>query len=289
MKRHAKTRKRYHLHIAAASLALASAGVPAMKILSHTVHMTTMAPGEIVVSGSPDLPTDAKRISSQSTSAEIAKLVAPSCGRAKPAHAPSECGVQQWTGYSETNPAAAAWLAIANTGSTTCRATITRLELSYRTDAADRTSTTRTVLSSDINGVQLLTDGTNTTPWGAYLHDIAPGSTFSIPPNAHGYVHPFGPIVQVPDDAVELTMSFAITLSGGCVASGGIDTFEEFAKPNTNPPYTKDGSITDFIKEAMKTPWITRTVPSNEPISYSITRLPRNERTGWAKTVETTE
>ncbi len=283
MKRHKKARKRYHLHIAAASLALASAGVPAMNMFSHTIHAESESSAAIVVSGSADLPVDAKRITSQSSSAEIAKLVSPTCGRAKPAHAPNECGVQQWTGYSETNPAAAAWLAIANTGTTTCSATITRLELSYRIESDDRTSTTRTVLSSDVNGVQFLTDGTRTTPWGSYLYDLAPGSTFTIPANAHGYVHPFGPIVEVPNNATELTMTFAVTLSSGCVVSGGIDTFEEFAKPNTNPPYTKDGSVTDFIKEAIKTPWITRTVPSNEPISYSITRLPRSERTGWAK------
>lgn len=290
-KKHArvKTRKRYHLHIAAVSLAFAGFSIPAMNMLAPGVRIANETPTEVTVSGSPDLPVDAKQIKTQSSSPEIAKIVAPSCGKAKPTHAPDECGTQQWEGYSETNPAAAAWLAIANTSNRTCSATITRLELSYRAESADRTSTTRTVLSSDINGVQFLTDGTDSPFWGSYLHDIAPGSTFTIPPNAHGYVHPFGPIVAVPDDAAELTISFAVTLSKGCVASGGIDTFEEFAVPNTNPPYTKDGSITDFIKEAIKTPWITRTVNPDAPISYSITRLPREERTGWTKEITASE
>lgn len=284
-----KTRKRYHLHIAAASLAFAGFSVPALNTLAPAVQMASNTTTEIRVSGSPDLPVDAKRIKTQSFSPEIAKIVTPNCGKAKPTRAPSECGTQQWEGYSETNPAAAAWLAIANTSNRTCSATITRLELSYRAESADRTSTTRTVLSSDINGVQFLTDGTNSENWGSYLHDLAPGSTFTIPPNAHGYVHPFGPIVAIPDNAAELTISFAVSLSNGCVASGGIDTFEEFAIPNTNPPYTKDGSITDFIKEAIKTPWIARSVNPNEPISYSITRLPREERTGWTKDITTFE
>jgi len=281
-----KSKKRYHLHIAAASLVFAGFGVPAMKILSVPVHMaSTAVSAKVFVSGSPNLPVDVKRIVSQSASPEIAKIIAPQCGNAKPLHAPDECGSQQWTGYSETNPAAAAWLAIANTGKTSCRATITRLELSYRTESADRTSATRTILSSDINGIQFLTDGTQTAPWGSYLHDLVPGSTFTIPANAHGYVHPFGPIVAVPEDATELTMSFAVSLTGGCVASGGIDTFEENAIPNTDFPYTKNGSVTDFIKEAIKTPWVTRSVNADEPISYSITRLPRSERTGWQKTI----
>ena len=253
------------------------------------MQMASEPSAEVRVSGSPDLPVDAKQIETQSSSPEITKVIAPNCGKARPEYAPDECGTQQWTGYSETNPAAAAWLAIANTRNTTCSATITRLELSYRSESADRTSTTRTILSSDINGVQFLTNGTRGNVWGSYLHDLAPGSTFTIPPNAHGYVHPFGPIVAVPADAVELTMSFAVTLSKGCVASGGIDTFEELAIPNTNPPYTKDGSITDFIKEAIKTPWITKIVDPDEPISYSIARLPRSERTGWSKSIESTK
>lgn len=283
--RRAKTKKRYHLHIAAASLVFAGFGFSVETMFSETVQMANEASAEIVVSGSPDLPVNVQQIESQSLSSEIAQVMAPNCGKAKPAHAPDECGTQQWTGYSETNPAAAAWLAIANAGNETCSATITRLELSYRSESEDRTSTTRTILTSDINGVQLLTDGTGSNDWGSYMHDLAPGSTFTIPPNAHGYVHPFGPIVAVPEDAAELTMSFAVTLSDGCIASGGIDTFEELAIPNTNPPYTKDGSITDFIKEAIKTPWVARTVNPDEPISYSIARLPRSERTGWTKEV----
>ncbi len=263
-------------------MAFAGFGFSVEKMFSNTVQIANETPAEIVVSGSPDLPVNVKQIESQSLSSEIAKVVAPDCGKAKPAHAPDECGTQQWTGYSETNPAAAAWLAIANAGNETCSATITRLELSYRSESEDRTSTTRTILTSDVNGVQFLTDGTDTADWGSYLHDLAPGSTFTIPPNAHGYVHPFGPIVAVPESATELTMSFAVTLTDGCIASGGIDTFEEFAIPNTKPPYTKDGSITDFIKEATKTPWITQTVNPDEPISYSIERLPREERTGWS-------
>lgn len=287
--RRVKTKKRYHLHIAAASLVFAGFGISAETMFSSTVQKVDETSAEIVVSGSPNLPVNVKQIESQSASSEIVKVIAPNCGKAKPAHAPDECGTQQWTGYSETNPAAAAWLAIANVNDATCSATITRLELSYRSESADRTSTTRTILTSDINGVQLLTDGTNSNDWGSYLHDLALGSTFTIPPNVHGYVHPFGPIVAVPEDAAELTMSFAITLSNGCVASGGIDTFEELAIPNTNPPYTKNGSITDFIKEAIKTPWINKTVDPDEPISYSIARLPRSERTEWAKDMNTSE
>ena len=192
--RRVKTKKRYHLHIAAASLVFAGFGISAEKMFSNTIQMASETSTEIVVSGSPDLPVNVNQIESQSTSSEIAKVVAPNCGKAKPTHAPDECGTQQWTGYSETNPAAAAWLAIANVSDAACSATITRLELSYRSESADRTSTTRTILTSDINGVQLLTDGTNSNDWGSYLHDLTPGSTFTIPPNAHGYVHPFGSI-----------------------------------------------------------------------------------------------
>lgn len=237
----------------------------------------------VATSGSRDLPEDVAHIMSQSKSPEITSVVSEDCGPAKPGNAPKECGHQQWAGFSETNPAAVAWMAIANTGTEACRVAITRLELSYLSQEANEKAPSRKILSSDVNGVQLLADGTDGGWWGQYIHDLSSGSTFDIQPNIHAYVHPFGPMMAVPETATEVTVTFAAEIAGSCVASGGMDTYEELATPNTDFPYTQDGSQTDFIKEAMKTPWVTKTVDPNEPISYSIRRLPRSERTGWQK------
>ncbi len=213
-----------------------------------------------------------------------ASTVTPDCGDARPENAPLECGVQQWKGYSETNPAATAWMAIANTGTEACRVTITRLELSYHTQESKEQHLPRTVLSQDINGVQLLADGTQEGEWwGKYLHDESVENDFTIQPNTHGYIHPFGPIKKVPEDAIDLAVTFSAEITEGCVASAGIDTYEEVRKPTIEPPYTQNGSKTDFIKEAIKTPWVTETVDSETPVSFSIERLPRSERTGWSK------
>ena len=271
-----KTRTRRHV----ATLGVLFAGFVLPAVFTSATHQPgffTKASTDVRVSGNSVFRPNASRIVTQSSSRETANIIAPECGSAKPEHAPNECGTQQWKGYSETNPAAAAWLAIANTSDRSCTVTITQLELSDVVDGK------RIVLSSNINGVQLLTDGTDSDSWGNYLRDIAPGSTFIIPPSLHGYVHPFGSMVRVPDNATMLTITLAATISSGCALSGGIDTFEEFATPNTNPPYTKNGSTTDFIKEALKTPWVTKTVNSSAPISFSISRLPRSQRTGWEK------
>lgn len=238
---------------------------------------------EVAVSGDRDLPEDLPRIMSQSKSPEIASVIGEECGPAKPGNAPKECGHQQWAGFSETNPAAVAWMAIANTGTEACRVSITRLELSYLSQDATEEKPSRKMLSSDVNGVQLLADGTQGGWWGKYLHNLPSGSTFDIAPNIHAYVHPFGPMMAVPEEATEVTVTFAAEITGSCIASGGMDTYEEIDIPNTEPPYTQNGRETDFIKEAMKTPWVTKTVDPNEPISYSIKRLPRDQRTGWSK------
>lgn len=240
-------------------------------------------PTDVSVSGKSNFAADVSRIQTRSVSNEMKSIFSPKCGPAKPEHAPSECGVQQWKGYSETNPAASAWMALTNTGTTACTVTVTQLVLSYLSQNTNQNIPTRTVLSSNIQGVQILTDGANGEGWGNYVRDLPQGSTFTIPANPRAYVHPFGPITVIPDNASEVTLTFSADITDGCVVSGGIDTFEENAAPNTQPPYTKDGSITDFIKEAMKTPWVTKTVDFNTPVSYSITRLPRSERTGWYK------
>ncbi len=234
--------------------------------------------GNVTASGDRMMPEDLSRIASHAKSPELESVIGEECGPAKPENAPKECGHQQWTGFSETNPAA-----VANTGTEACRVNITRLELSYLSQNANEGAPSRKMLSSDINGVQLLADGTDGGWWGKYLHNLPTGSTFDLQPNIHAYVHPFGPMMAVPEDATEVTVTFAAEITGDCIASGGMDTYEENAIPNTEPPYTQNGSETDFIKEAMKTPWITQTVDPNAPISYSINRLPRNQRTGWAK------
>ena len=236
---------------------------------------------EILWSGSPELNEKYLALESLLGSTPQVDAIAGDCGPAKPDHAPTGCGIQQWLGYSETNPAAVAWLAIANTGTETCRVTITRLELSYLTD--QNGSTTRVPLSSSINGVQVLSDGTDGNYWGAYLYDFARGSTFDIPADTHSYVHPFGPRVAVPEDATELTVRYAAEMTDGCVVAGGLDTYEEDADPTTEAPYTQNGSITDFIKEAYKSPWVTETIDPREPVTFSIERKPWSEREGWYK------
>ena len=242
--------------------------------------------GAVIASGDRMMPEDLLRIASHAKSPELESVIGEECGPAKPGNAPKECGHQQWAGFSETNPVAVAWMAVANTGTEACRVSITRLELSYLSQDANEAAPSRKMLSSDINGVQLLADGTDGGWWGKYIHNLPTGSTFDLQPNIHAYVHPFGPMMAVPEDATEVTVTFATEITGDCIASGGMDTYEENAIPNTEPPYTQDGSETDFIKEAMKTPWITQTVNPDVPISYSINRLPRNQRTGWAKDPE---
>lgn len=276
IKHHAKKVKKRH--VAAIGLMFVGFSLPKINAVLHVQK----ARNEVLISGSPKLPRVRSHIQTQSSSKEIAAVLPPSCGPAKPAHAPDECGVQQWQGYSETNPAADVWLAIINTSNQACTVTITELTMSYRSTTDNRVNPTRSILSSSINGIQLLTDGTDE-GWGHYVRDLLPGSTFTLPANLHAYVHPFGPIIAVPEKATELTITFAANISPGCAVSGGIDTFEEVGKPNTNFPYTKNGSITDYIKEALKTPWVTETVTTQKPISYSIQRLPRSERTGWYK------
>ena len=199
------------------------------------------------------------------------------CGPAKPEQAPKECGYQQWTGFTEANPVAVAWMAISNPGTETCSVTITRLELNYLGGDGERHT-----LSSGINCVQLLADGTQGGWWGQYRHDLSAGSTFELPPNLHAFVHPFGPMAVVPEDATELTVTFAAKVKKGCIASGGMDTYQENAIPNTEPPYTQNGQPTDFIKEAMKTPWVTETIEPREPVSFSIARNSGMERV-WYK------
>lgn len=238
---------------------------------------------EVTVSGDRMMPEDLSHIASHAKSPELESVIGEECGPAKPGNAPKECGHQQWAGFSETNPAAVAWMAVANTGTEPCRVSVTRLELSYLSQDASEKAPSRKMLSSDINGIQLLADGTDGGWWGKYLHNLPTGSTFDLQPNIHAYVHPFGPMMAVPEEATEVTVTFAAEITGDCIASGGMDTYEELAIPNTEPPYTQNGSETDFIKEAMKTPWITQTVDPNAPISYSIARLPSNQRTGWAK------
>ena len=58
---------------------------------------------------------------------ELSSITPPDCGPAAPKYAPDECGIQQWLGYSESNPAAVAWMAIANTGTEACAVAVTRL------------------------------------------------------------------------------------------------------------------------------------------------------------------
>lgn len=236
---------------------------------------------QVIPYGDPQLDPSLIDLKQRPEPAEIANLKDQDCGPAKPAEAPPECMHQQWQGFSETNPVGVAWMAIANTGTEACTATITRLELSYQPKGE---KAERVLLSSGINGVQLLSaDKTLGPSWGAYINDLPIGSSFVIPANIHAYVHPFGPITAIPEGAGELTITFSVKLTDGCIASGGIDTYEEFAIPNTKPPYTQNGSSTDFIKEAIKTPWVTETAEPQEPVSFSIKRLPRSERTGWAK------
>jgi|GEM_PF-3118638 len=240
---------------------------------------------EILWSGSPEL--NEKYLSFESLfglNSSTSGLM-DDCGPAKPEHAPSECGVQQWRGYSETNPVAVAWLALANTGTETCRVTITRLELSYLTTDSDG-SVTRIPLSSSINGVQVLSDGTDGNYWGTYLYDFARGSTFDIPAETHSYVHPFGPRIAVPIEAAGLTVRYAAELTTGCVVAGGLDTYEEDRDPTTEVPYTQNGSVTDFIKEAYKAPWVSETIDPRKPVTFSIERKPWGEREGWYKGIE---
>jgi|GEM_PF-7101560 len=213
---------------------------------------------------------------------QVADIHPPDCG-VKPDHAPEECGQQQWLGYSEYNPAAVAWMAVANTGTDGCTVTITRLELSY-TSTADE----KKLLSCGINGVQLLSDGTGSDGdyWGKYLMIIEPGTKFYIPPNTGAYVHQFGDMILVPDDAKELTVTFSAEITEGCVVAGGLDTYSEFANPDTVEGYTQDGSVTDFIKEGMKTPFVNSTIDPEKPISYSIMHVPTEPGTDTGDTGE---
>lgn len=196
---------------------------------------------------------------------EISSIHAPECG-VKPDHAPDECGQQQWLGYSENNPVAVSWMAIANTGTEACTVTITRLELSYKSTADEKV-----LLDCGINWSQRLSDGTKEEygNWGTYISDSGQNTTFNIPPNAGAYIHPFGNSVLVPEDAMELTITFSAEITKGCVASGGMDTYSEFANP--------DEVNHNIIYEAIKTPWVAETIDPEHPISFSIQHVPTED------------
>lgn len=193
---------------------------------------------------------------------QVAEIHAPECG-VKPDHAPDECGQQQWLGYSENNPVAVSWMAIANTGSEACTVTITRLELSYKSTAGEDV-----LLDCGINWSQRLSDGTKDEygNWGTYISDSGSNTVFDIPPHTGAYIHPFGNLVLVPDDAAELSITFSAEITKGCVASGGMDTYSEMANP--------DAVDHNIIYEALKTPWVAETVYPDHPISYSIQHVP---------------
>lgn len=205
---------------------------------------------------------------------EVEDAQSTDCG-VKPENAPPECGIQQWKGYSEINPAATAWMAISNTGDEPCTATITRLELSY-TDSDGK----RQLLTSGINWAQMLSENkVNDGGWWGKETSIpisGSGSRYDIPPGLNAYVHPFSQMVYVPEDATELTMTFSAEITDGCIMQGGMDTYSEYIIPQEGykKGYTQDGSTTDFIKEALKTKYYERTVEPTEPVSISIHRVP---------------
>lgn len=223
-------------------------------------------PEDIIGSESGDIPCDPSPYFDPNIKythpKQVADISPPECGE-KPEHAPDECGVQQWAGYSEHNPAAVSWMAIANTGDETCSVKITRLELSYKSTAGEKA-----LLDCGINWSQRLSDGTQKEygNWGTYISDSGSGTLFEIPPRTGAYIHPFGNLVLVPDDAQELTITFSAEITPGCVASGGMDTYSELADP--------DEVGHDIIFEAMKTPWVAETIKPENPISYSIVHVP---------------
>lgn len=234
--------------------------------LKDTETLPLGNPEDIIGSESGDIPCNPSPYfnpnAEYSHPKQIADITPPECGE-KPEHAPDECGVQQWAGYSEHNPAAVSWMAIANTGDETCSVKITRLELSYKSTAGEKA-----LLDCGINWSQRLSDGTQEEygNWGTYISDSGSGTLFEIPPRTGAYIHPFGNLVLVPDDAQELTITFSAEITPGCVASGGMDTYSEFANPD------KVGH--DIIFEAMKTPWVAETIKPENPISYSIVHVP---------------
>ena len=158
-------------------------------------------------------------------------------------------------------------MAIANTGTEACAVAVTRLELRYKTADGEEK-----LLTSGINGVQHLADGTDGKYWGQVVGGQNANDEFIIPAGSHYYIHPFGPRVEVPTDATELTVTFSAKITDGCVTSAGIDTYSENRDPTAEYPYTQNGSTTDFIKEAMKTPWMSTTVDPQYPVSLSIQR-----------------
>jgi len=186
-------------------------------------------------------------------------------GLLTPPHAPSGYGMHQWQGHSEYNPVAVAWLAMKNTGSEPCTVEVTRLELSYITPSGDVV-----MGSSSINGVQVLADGTEGRPWGQFKRGLSSGSTFTISPDTPDYVHPFGPLVEIPSDATQVTVTFSAEITDVCIVGGGMDTYAEYGQPRVGDGYTQDGSDTDFIKEAIKTPWVENTIPPEHPQSFAI-------------------
>lgn len=200
---------------------------------------------------------------------QVADIHAPDCG-VKPDHAPEECGQQQYLGTSQYNPAAVVWLAIANTGTEGCTVEVTRLELSYTSTLGEKE-----LLTCGITGAQLLSDGTGAKGdyWGRYLTNIDPGTQYYIPPNTGAYVHPFGPLIEVPADATELTVTWSGKLTKGCVVGGGMDTYTVFANP--------DEVGHDIIEEAIKDPFVgvgegeeETEIEEAAPISYSIMHVP---------------
>ena len=209
---------------------------------------------------------------------EVEDARATDCG-VKPEKAPPECGIQQWKGYSEINPAATAWMAISNIGEEPCTATITRLELSYKDGDGNRQ-----LLTSGVNWAQMLSENAVEDGgwWGkeTQVPISGSGSKYDIPPDLNAYVHPFSEMVYVPEDATELTMTFSAEITDGCIMQGGMDTYTEYIEPQHGykKGYTQDGSTTDFIKEALKTKYYERTVEPADPVSIAINRVPRDSK-----------
>ncbi len=190
-----------------------------------------------------------------------------SCGAAAPTHAPAGCGVQQWGQYSAHIPDAVGWLAIANTGTGTCKVSGIKLELSYSTASGS------TVLANTVYGAQDLYDGTSSDTsktFGTKKSDDTPTTAYTIAASPGYYVHPFTQRKKVPTNATKVTLKYSITLGTNCVVEAGIDTYQEDKNPTTAAPYTTDTtSISYFIKEAYKTAWSSSTVSNS---SFSITR-----------------
>jgi hypothetical protein len=189
-------------------------------------------------------------------------LSAGSCG-SPPTYAPPDCGSQQWTYYSPHLPVAVGWLAVANTGSSSCTVSISKLELSYSTPSG------ATVLSNTINGAQQLYDGTiSGTTFGTLIATISPTTSYTVAAGAGYYAHPFTEMKKVPTDATKVSLAYSVTVGSGCVVQAGIDTYQKYATPTSSSPYTQNGSNTDFIKEAIKSPWVSTSTSTSISITH---------------------